>query len=100
MRQNVRRIGVLSLGKVMGCIYATLGLIIGAIFTVFALVGSVVGSIASDSGEPLLGILFGVGAIIIFPIFYGLIAFLMGMLLAAIYNFAARFTGGLELELG
>lgn len=99
MRHTVRRIGVLSLGKVMGSIYATLGLVIGAIFTVFALVGSVIGSIASDSGEPLLGILFGVGAIVIFPIFYGLIAFVMGMIIAAIYNFAARFTGGLELEL-
>jgi hypothetical protein len=99
MRHSVRRIGVLSLGKVMGSIYATLGLVIGAIFSVFALFGSVIGSIASDSGEPLLGILFGVGAIVIFPIFYGLIAFVMGMIIAAIYNFAARFTGGLELEL-
>ena len=99
MRHNVRRIGVLSLGKVMGSIYAMIGLIIGAIFTVVALLGSVIGSIATDSGEPLLGILFGVGAIIIFPLFYGLIAFLMGMLVAAIYNLAARFTGGLEVEL-
>jgi hypothetical protein len=99
MRHNVRRIGVLSLGKVMGSIYAMIGLIIGAIFTVVALLGSVIGSIATDSGEPLLGILFGVGAIIIFPLFYGLIAFLMGMLIAAVYNFAARFTGGLEVEL-
>jgi len=99
MRQTVRRIGVLSLGKVMGSIYAVIGLIVGAIFTVVALLGSVIGSIASDSGEPLLGVLLGIGAIVIFPIFYGLIAFLMGMLIAAVYNFAARFTGGLEVEL-
>ncbi len=99
MRHNVRRIGVLSLGKVMGSIYAVLGLVIGAIFSIVSLLGSVIGSIAAESGEPLLGILFGVGAIVIFPIFYGLIAFLMGMLIAAVYNFAARFTGGLEVEL-
>jgi len=99
MRHNVRRIGVLSLGKVMGSIYAVIGLIIGAIFSIGSLLASVIGSIAADSGEPLLGILFGIGAIVIFPILYGGMAFLMGMLVAAVYNFAARFTGGLEVEL-
>ena len=31
--QRIRRVGVLSLGKMLGALYALLGLIFGAIFT-------------------------------------------------------------------
>lgn len=100
MRQTVHHIGVLSLGKIAGIVYAVMGLIGGAIFTLISLFGSVLGSFAADSPEPLFGILFGVGSIIVLPIFYGAMGFLVGLVAAAVYNVAARFVGGLELELG
>ncbi|HSL84069.1 MAG TPA: hypothetical protein VLF66_14955, partial [Thermoanaerobaculia bacterium] len=50
--------------------------------------------------ESMFGLLFGVGAVVLLPIFYGLMGFLAGLLTAALYNLAARVVGGLELELG
>lgn len=38
VKRYVTKIGVLSLGKIMGIIYAILGLIFGAIMTLFSLV--------------------------------------------------------------
>jgi hypothetical protein len=89
----VKRVGVLSLAKTLGVIYAVIGLILGAFMTLFSLVGAAM----AQSG---LGILFGVGAIILLPIFYGLAGFIGGALVAFVYNFVAEFVGGIELELG
>ena len=38
--------------------------------------------------------LFGAGAIIVLPIFYGVFMFVMGLIQAALYNLAAKWTGG------
>lgn len=97
---TVKRIGALSLAKVMGLIYGGLGLLFGLVFSFFALLGAAFGrAFEGASGlEALFGALFGVGAVIFLPIFYGLMGFLAGLLVATLYNFAARVVGGLELE--
>ena len=96
----VKRIAVLSLAKVMATIYGGLGLVFGLIFSFFALLGAAFGSAMQEATgmEALFGALFGVGAVIILPVFYGLIGFLGGLLTGALYNLAARFVGGIELE--
>lgn len=98
---TVKRIGVLSLGKVMGAVYGGMGLLFGLIFSLVSLLGAAFGSAFQDSTglESLFGLLFGVGAVVLLPIFYGLMGFLAGLLTAAIYNLVARLVGGLELEL-
>lgn len=96
----IRRFGVLSVGKVMGMTYALLGLLGGAIFALFSLFGAALGaSLAEDSAGAIPGALFGVGAIILFPIIYGVIGFLGGLLVAAIYNLVSGATGGIQVEL-
>jgi len=95
----LRRVGVLSLGKVFGVLYALMGLIFGAIFALLSLVGAGIGAASSGSNEAFLGAIFGVGAVIFLPIFYGVFGFLGGLLTAALYNLVARIMGGLELEL-
>jgi hypothetical protein len=96
----IKRIRVLSLAKVMGIIYAGMGLVFGLIFSFFALLGAAFGSAFQDASGPeaIFGALFGVGAVIILPILYGLMGFLGGLLMSALYNLAARAVGGLELE--
>jgi hypothetical protein len=46
-----------------------------------------------------MGLLFGVGAIVLLPIFYGLLGFVCALVGAALYNVVAKLTGGIELEL-
>jgi hypothetical protein len=96
---TIRRFGVLSVGKIMGLTYALIGLIAGALFSLFAIMGSAISAAAADSSAGLAGMLFGAGAIIMFPIFYGILGFIGGLLTAAIYNLVAGFTGGIEMEL-
>ena len=95
----VRRIGAVSLAKIQGALYALLGLVFGAIFSLIALVGSALQTVSSGTGFPSqFGVLFGVGAIIIFPILYGAFGFIFGLILGGLYNLLAGVVGGVEIE--
>ncbi len=92
----VRGIGALSLAKILGVLYAVFGLIAGFIFTTVSLVGL---AFAEKSGmEGLVAGLFGIGAVIILPIFYGAIGFVGGLITAGLFNLVAPLVGGLELQ--
>jgi hypothetical protein len=93
VKKFVRKIGVLSLGKITGIIYAIMGLIIGAIITLTSLT---VGSMMYD--QEAGGMLFGAGAIIALPIFYGVLGFIGGVITALVFNAITGVIGGLELE--
>ena len=57
-----------------------MGLIFGAIFSLISMVGVAIGG----GDEPAwLGVLFGVGAIIIMPLFYGIVGSIVWMIGAA-----------------
>jgi hypothetical protein len=96
----IRRVGVLSVAKVAGVLYAALGLIIGTIFALFAVLGSAaLQSAAAEEEIPaIFGALFGVGAIIFFPILYGILGFVFIGILAALYNFVAGLVGGVVID--
>ena len=93
---ELKRVAPGSAFKVAGGIYGALGLVIGCLFSLFALVGA---GIAGNSEAGFAGALFGVGAIVIIPIFYGLLGAVMAAIMASLYNLIARLLGGLELEL-
>jgi hypothetical protein len=46
----------------------------------------------------MMSMFFGAGAIIILPIFYGVGSFIMSAIYAALYNLAAKWVGGIEIE--
>ncbi len=73
-----------------------MGLIFGALFTLVALVGGLAEGGNKEMG-PFAG-LFGTFAIVILPIFYGVMGALMSALSAVFYNLAAMLVGGLEVE--
>ena len=89
----LKKIGVLSLGKIFLVIYGSLGFIFGAIFSFVSVLGIPVGD------DPVDAVVFGAGAIIFLPIFYGLVGFLSGILTAWLYNIAAKQIGGIQLEI-
>jgi hypothetical protein len=88
----IKRVGAVSVGKIFGLIYAILGLIAGIIFALISLVG---GAIA---GEAFVPAIFGVGSIIYFPVMYGIMGFIGGVIVAFVYNLAAGWIGGIEVE--
>lgn len=95
----IERIGALSLAKVLGAIYAVIGFVVGALFTLFALVGAAAG-VSPDPETAWLAPLFGVAAIVVFPIFYGVLAFVMGLVVSGLYNLVAGRVGGIQVTLG
>lgn len=95
----IERIAPLSLAKVMGAIYAVIGFVVGALFTLLALVGAAAGG-SSDSEMAWMAPLFGIAAIVVFPILYGVIAFVMGLVVSGLYNLIAGRVGGIEVTLG
>ncbi|MGH7549549.1 MAG: hypothetical protein ACREK3_02215 [Gemmatimonadota bacterium] len=95
----IERIGPVSLAKVMGAIYAVIGFVVGALFTLFALIGAVAGA-SSDPEMAWMAPLFGVAAIVVFPILYGVMAFVMGLVVSGLYNLVAGRIGGIEVTLG
>jgi len=94
----LKRIGALSVAKICAIIYAVIGLIIGFFVSAIALMGTMIGSAFGESGSPFIGLFFGIGSIIFFPILYGVLGFLGGLISAAIYNLAAKAIGGVEME--
>ena len=88
----IKRIGAVSVGKIFGLLYAIIGLIEGLLFALLSLFGGAIAGVAFSSA------LFGVGSIIIFPIMFGIMGFISGVLMAFLYNLAAGWIGGIEVE--
>ena len=91
----IRRIGPLSLAKVSGVVYALMGFIFGIIFSLVSMVG---GAMMPRENGGMMGMIFGVGAIIALPIFYGILGFVMSFIGAVLYNVVAGWVGGIEIE--
>lgn len=93
---QIRRVDPVAAGKVLGVIYAILGLVIGALFLVLMLVGAV----AQGDGQALVGgVIGGIVMVLFVPLFYGIMGFLFGALGALLYNFCAGLVGGIEFEM-
>jgi hypothetical protein len=102
----INRVRPLSVGKIAAFLYGIIGLFIGAVIAVFALFGGLMtgaAGAANDAQGPgaAFGALFGVAgvaAIVIAPIFYGIMGFLGAVIMAAIYNLVSRIVGGIEVD--
>jgi len=93
----IRRVNPMSVAKVAGALYGLMGLIIGAcISLVFLAIGASAQS--TRPGGALVGMFFGAGAIVVAPIFYGVIGFVGAAVSALLYNFLAGNIGGIEID--
>lgn len=81
----------------MGALYALMGLIFGAIFALMAMAGV---AMHGPDGAPaeVPGAIFGVGAIILFPIIYGIGGFIGRLIMGALYNLVAGMVSGIQLN--
>lgn len=96
----IRRFGVWSVAKLYGALLAAMGLLFGAIIALASMIGGAAGAFGADAPANAgpMAMLFGAGAVIFLPIFYGILGVVMGALSAALYNLAAGLFGGIEVE--
>jgi hypothetical protein len=94
---TITRVGPLSVAKIAGLLGAVIGLLAGAFVSLFSMAGAAFGARAGEDGA-FFGALFGVGAIILLPILYGCMAFVMTLIQAALFNIAVGIVGGIEIE--
>jgi hypothetical protein len=100
MKRVLKRVDVLSCGKLMGIMYTALGLIAGILVALFASCAGALNTVPDQQMSGMMGMIFGVGAIVLMPILYGVLGFFGGMIMALLYNVTARLTGGVEFEVG
>jgi hypothetical protein len=98
----IRHIGVWSVSRLYGALCAAMGLLFGAIFALVAMVGGSMAGAMGNSGSGLgsggLGAMFGIGAIIILPLVYGVMGLVVGAIGAALYNLFAGMLGGIQFD--
>jgi hypothetical protein len=92
----IKRIGPLSCAKLSGLLYVVIGLLIGGVFSLAAMAGAFASETAGAAG---IGAIIGVGAVIVFPILYGLMGFVATLIAAWLYNVAAGIVGGVEVDI-
>ncbi len=86
MPHQIRRFGIGQTAKVMGVLYALMGLLVLPIFLV-----------ASAFAPRETG--FRPGFVVALPIVYGVAGFILSAIACAVYNIVAGFVGGIEVEL-
>jgi hypothetical protein len=102
MTRRIKRIAPLQAGKMMGVLYACMGLIFLPFLALAGLAGAFAQQTqqAQNAGGPpaavLAAIMFGFGMFM--PVFYGVFGFIFGIISAAIYNLIAHWIGGIEVE--
>jgi hypothetical protein len=92
----VRRVGPISCAKVVGILYAVLGVVAGAGVSLFSLLGEMV-SRHPERAAP--SALFGAAAVVLFPVMYGIGGFVMTLIGAWLYNVVAELVGGIEVDI-
>ncbi|HJX70701.1 MAG TPA: DUF3566 domain-containing protein [Bacteroidales bacterium] len=91
--KEIKRMDVLSVGKIYALTMAIIGFIAGIII---ALIG---GAITTFDRPGMWGAGLGIASIIILPIVYAIFGFLLGIIGAALYNLIAKWVGGIKIEL-
>ncbi|TSC85628.1 MAG: hypothetical protein G01um10148_1014 [Parcubacteria group bacterium Gr01-1014_8] len=90
---KIKRITPKSLAKMSGLLYAIFGFIAGLFFLAASLIAGVQSQTAGVGA-----IMFGIGAPILLPLFYGAMGVVFGAVTAWLYNFVAKRVGGIEFE--
>lgn len=86
MKYELRRFSILQTARVLGILYAILGLLLAPLFAL--------GSMFGPEGDQ-----FGLVFALLLPALYGVLGFVMTAIGAALYNWVAGWVGGIGFEL-
>ena len=95
--RTIKKFDVLSVMRISAICYGLMGLLEGAILSAVFLVMPMA-SPAQQQMPPWMGALFGGLSVIFFPILFGLMGAVIGVLSAVIYNGSAKYVGGIQVE--
>ena len=97
----LRRVGPGSAFKIGLVLYGIIGLLLGIVMACVSMVAGSLGSLGQSAvpGARVLGLGLGFGAIIVFPLLYGVMGGVFAAIGAAIYNLVAGWVGGLEIDI-
>jgi hypothetical protein len=93
---TIKSVGVLSVAKILGAIHAVFGLVCMPFFLLIGLIGSMV---PNQHGRNPFGAIGGIVMDLFLPVFYGVFGFIFGALGAFLYNFMAKWLGGMEIQI-
>lgn len=100
---TIRRFGVISVAKIYGLLMFIFGLVVGVIYGLVLIVFGAAISAMAPSRDATAGgvstVVMGLAMMIGFPLFYGILGFIMGAIGALIYNVVAGIIGGVKFEL-
>jgi hypothetical protein len=91
---RLRSVDVVSCAKIYGILHMAIGVVVGLLFVLIGLVG-----FAAAPGQQKFGMI----GVLIFaalsPFLYGLFGFIVGAVMALLYNWVASAIGGIKVEL-
>ena len=93
--QELKRLDVLSVGKIAGVTYGLLAVLFIPLFLIMAIAGVFSQDKEAAAISGVVGVIFAIAM----PIVYGLMGFVFGCISAFIYNLVAGRIGGLKFEL-
>ena len=97
--KEIKKIEIVSAAKVTAIVSAIWGFI-AAIISLAALAPFAAYAGTAGATNPLLmGVGFGIASIVIMPIMMAILGFIMGAVGAFFYNVAAKYVGGVQLDL-
>jgi hypothetical protein len=95
--RKIKKFEPLSVMRIAAICYGALGLVEGAAFSIIFSLAPM--AAAGQQQMPRwLGLLFGGLSIVVFPILLGVMGAIIGGLGAVVYNVAARYVGGIAVE--
>ena len=90
----IKKINVLSVAKLYTVFMALTGLLLGLMVNILI---NILPPTANEINTfPSYGLL---TTLVFFPIIYGILGFFIGLISSLLYNFVAKYIGGIEIEL-
>lgn len=96
--KRLTKIKVLPLAYTLSLIYLVVGVLAVILYYVQTYIASFYPVLPNSNMAQMMASLPGYWAILIFPVSAFISGFISGIVVALIYNFVARYTGGIELE--
>lgn len=93
--REIKRVGIFSLGKTFMFVHLVFGIVFAILFSFFVTILTFEIKLLE-----ILGLTFWIMTFTIFPIIFAIFGFVLGIIIALVYNLSSKIIGGLKIQLG